>query len=123
VTKLPDILPYVILGLLAGILSGLIGIGGGIIIVPALVLIFGLTQQQAQGTTLAIMIPPVGLLAAWSYYTRGLVDLKIAAFIVIGFFIGGLIGGKIAVELPNNILQKMFAAVLLLVSLKMFFDK
>ena len=91
---MPDILPYVILGLLAGILSGLIGIGGGIIIVPALVLIFGLTQQQAQGTTLAIMIPPVGLLAAWSYYTRGLVDLKIAAFIVIGFFIGGLIGAK-----------------------------
>jgi len=120
---LPDILAYIILGLLAGILSGLIGIGGGIIIVPALVLIFGLTQQQAQGTTLAIMIPPVGLLAAWSYYTRGLVDLKIAALIVIGFFVGGLIGGKIAVGLPNNVLQKVFAVVLLLVSLKMFFNK
>lgn len=120
---MPDILPYIILGLLAGILSGLIGIGGGIIIVPALVLIFGLTQQQAQGTTLALMIPPVGLLAAWTYYTRGLVDLRIAGLIVIGFFIGGLLGGKIAVGLPNHILQKFFAVALFLVALKMFFDK
>jgi uncharacterized membrane protein YfcA len=118
-----DILPYLILGLLAGILSGLIGIGGGIIIVPALVFIFGMTQQQAQGTTLALMVPPVGLLAAWSYYSRGFVNFKIAGLIIIGFFIGGLVGGKLAVGLSSNILQKVFAVALLLISLKMFFSK
>jgi Sulfite exporter TauE/SafE. len=117
------ILPYLILGLLAGILSGLIGIGGGIIIVPALVFIFGMSQQSAQGTTLALLIPPVGLLAVWSYYTRGFVDLKIAGIIVVGFFVGGLIGGKIAVGLPNEILQKVFAVVLFFVAVKMFFGK
>lgn len=120
---MPDILPYLLLGLLAGILSGLIGIGGGIIIVPALVFVFGMTQQQAQGTTLAMMVPPVGLLAAWSYYARGLVDLRIAGLIVLGFFIGGLVGGKIAVGLPNTTLQKVFALALLMVSVKMLFSK
>lgn len=120
---MPEILPYLLLGLLAGILSGLIGIGGGIIIVPALVFIFGMTQQQAQGTTLALMVPPVGLLAAWSYYARGLVDLRIAGLIVLGVFIGGLVGGKIAVGLPNATLQKVFALALLLVSIKMFYSR
>jgi uncharacterized membrane protein YfcA len=123
INEMSTILPYLILGLLAGILSGLIGIGGGIIIVPALIFIFGMTQQQAQGTTLALMIPPGGLLAAWSYYTRGFVDLKVAGLIIVGFFIGGLVGGKIAVGLPSAILQKVFAAVLFFVSLKMFFGK
>jgi len=117
------IMPYIFLGLLAGILSGLIGIGGGIIIVPALVFIFGMTQQQAQGTTLALMIPPVGLLAAWSYYTKGYVDFKIASLIIIGFFVGGLVGGKIAVGLSSTILQKVFALALFLISIKMFFGK
>ncbi len=118
-----DLLPYILLGLLAGILSGLIGIGGGIIIVPALVFIFSMTQQQAQGTTLAMMVLPVGLLAAWSYYERGLVDLRIAGLIALGFFVGGLVGGKIAVGLPNATLQKVFALALLMVSIKMFFSR
>ena len=76
-----NILFYLFLGLLAGALSGLIGIGGGIIIVPALVFLFGLSQHHAQGTTLALLVPPIGILAAWTYYKQGDVDLKIAAFI------------------------------------------
>lgn len=114
---------YVILGLLAGILSGLIGIGGGIIIIPALVYLFGLTQHQAQGTTLALMIPPIGLLAALEYYRAGQVDLKIAGLICLGFFVGGLFGAKIAVGLSDLLLRRIFGAVLLLVALKMLIDK
>lgn len=114
---------YVLLGLIAGILSGLIGIGGGIIIVPALVLLFGLSQHSAQGTTLALMVPPIGLLAAWTYYKTGFVDLKIAGLICIGFFLGGLIGAKFATKIPDDILRKIFGIALLLASLKMIFYK
>jgi uncharacterized membrane protein YfcA len=112
-----------LLGLLAGVLSGLIGIGGGIVIVPALVLLFGLSQHTAQGTTLALMVPPIGLLAAWTYYKAGFVDLKMAAFICVGFFIGGLLGAKFATEIPDPLLRKIFGVVLFLVSLKMVFGK
>jgi uncharacterized membrane protein YfcA len=77
---------YLLLGLVAGIISGLIGIGGGTIIVPVLVFFFGLSQHQAQGTTLALLVPPIGFLAAWTYYKQGYVNLQIAAFICLGFF-------------------------------------
>lgn len=72
---------YIFLGLIAGIMSGLVGIGGGIIIIPGLVYLFGLGQHQAQGTTLALMVPPIGLLAAWIYYKHGYVNLPMALFI------------------------------------------
>ena len=114
---------YILLGLFAGTLSGLIGIGGGIIIIPALILLFGLSQHQAQGTTLALMVPPVGILAAWTYYKQGYVDLPIAAFICIGFLLGGLIGAKIAITLSNVVLEKIFGVSLLLISIKMIFFK
>lgn len=84
-----DIVLYLFLGLVAGVFSGLIGVGGGIIIVPALILLFGMCQHQAQGTTLALLVPPIGLLAAWTYYKQGYVDLRIATFICIGFFLRG----------------------------------
>ena len=114
---------YLLLGLFAGGISGLIGIGGGILIVPALIYLFGLTQHQAQGTTLALLIPPIGLLAAWTYYKQGHVNLTMAAFICLGFFIGGLFGAKLAVGISNEILQRIFGVVLLLVSLYMIFKK
>lgn len=117
------IIMYVLLGVLAGCLSGLIGIGGGIIIVPALIYLFGLSQHMAQGTTLALMIPPIGVLAAWTYYRQGYVDLKIAAFVCAGFVIGGLFGAKAAVSLSSVTLQKIFGVVLLLISVKMIFGK
>jgi uncharacterized membrane protein YfcA len=118
-----NIFLYILLGVVAGIFSGLIGIGGGIIIVPALVLLFGLSQHAAQGTTLALMVPPIGLLAALAYYKQGFVDLKIAAFVCIGFFLGGFLGAKFALGIPETILKKIFGAVLLLASLKMILGK
>lgn len=118
-----EIISFLILGLLAGILSGVVGIGGGIIIVPALVFIFGMSQLEAQGTTLALLIPPVGILAVWSYYNQGFVNIRVALLVIAGFLLGGLIGGKIAVGLPNAVLQKIFGTVLLLVSIKMLLGK
>jgi hypothetical protein len=118
-----NIVLYLLLGLVAGIFGGLLGIGGGIILIPAMVFLFGLSQHQAQGTTLALMVPPIGLLAAWAYYKQGFVDLKMAAFICLGFFVGGLLGAKFAVGIPELILKKVFGAVLLLVSLKMILGK
>ena len=118
-----NIFLYLLLGLMAGVLSGLMGIGGAIIIIPALVILFGLSQHTAQGTTLALMVPPIGLLAAWMYYKQGFVDLKIAGLICLGFFVGGLVGAKFATEIPDEILRKIFGAVLLLASLRMIFFK
>ena len=116
-----DIVLYMFLGLVAGVFSGLIGVGGGIIIVPALVLLFGMSQHQAQGTTLALLVPPIGLLAAWTYYKQGYVDVRIATFICIGFFLGGFFGAKVATGLSSPVLEKVFGIALLLISLKMIF--
>jgi uncharacterized membrane protein YfcA len=116
-----NIVLYIILGLAAGALSGLIGIGGGIIIVPALVFLFGLTQHQAQGTTLALMVPPIGILAALTYYNQGLVNLKIAAFVCLGFVVGGWLGAKLATSLSNDLLERLFGVALLAVGVKMIF--
>ncbi len=118
-----DILLSLVLGLTAGILSGLLGIGGGIIIVPALVFLFNMSQHQAQGTTLALMVPPIGLLAALTYYRQGFVNLKVAAFVCIGFFWGGFFGAKFATALSSPTLQKVFGVALLAVAVRMIFFK
>lgn len=118
-----DIALYLLLGLVIGTISGLIGIGGGVLIVPALIYLFSMTQHQAQGTTLSLLVPPIGLLAAWTYYKQGFVDIKIAAFICLGFFIGGYIGAKIAVALPADVLRKIFGFAMLLVAIHMIFFK
>jgi len=118
-----SIILYVLLGLVAGALSGLIGIGGGVIIVPALVFLFGLSQHQAQGTTLALMVPPIGILAAWTYYRQGFVDITIAALICAGFFVGSVMGARFATNLSNVVLEKVFGIAMLLISLKMIFAK
>ena len=118
-----DILLYILLGLTAGVLSGLIGIGGGVIIVPALVFLFGLTQHQAQGTTLALLVPPIGFLAAWTYYKQGYVDIRIAALIAVGFFVGSLLGAKFSTGLSNVMLEKVFGVALLLIAVKMILAK
>jgi len=114
---------YLLLGLITGIFSGLLGIGGAIIIIPILVLLFGLSQHMAQGTTLALMVPPIGLLAAWTYYKAGHVDLKISGLICLGFFVGGLVGARFATQIPEQVLRKVFGAALLLASLKMILSK
>ena len=112
-----------LLGLVAGIFSGLIGIGGAIIIIPALVLFFGLSQHTAQGTTLALMVPPIGLLAAWIYYKEGFVDLKMAGLICLGFVVGGLVGARFATRIPDDILRRIFGVILVVASLRMIFLK
>ena len=117
------IVGYIFLGLIAGVMSGLLGIGGGIIIIPTLVYLFHFTQHQAQGTTLALMIPPIGFLAAYVYYSKGYVNIKAAVLICLGFFIGGFFGGKICEHISDNVLQKIFAILLLFLSIKMFFQK
>jgi uncharacterized protein len=114
---------YIALGLIAGISSGFFGIGGATIIVPVLVYLFGLSQHAAQGTTLALMVPPIGILAALKYYQAGHVDIKMAALICLGFFIGGLVGAHLAMPVPENILKKIFGAFLFLIALKMIIGK
>jgi len=114
---------YIILGIVAGIFSGMFGIGGGTILIPALVYLFSLTQHQAQGTTLAIMIPPIGLLAAWRYYIEGNVKLNITIFVCLGFFIGGLIGAHFIQEVPDLTLRRLFGVYLGFIALRMIIGK
>jgi uncharacterized membrane protein YfcA len=113
----------ILFGLAAGILSGLLGIGGGIFIIPVLVFLLGFSQQTAQGTTLAVMVPPIGLLAAWAYYKAGFVDIKVAGLMCIGFFIGGFFGAKFATALSGVTLSRVFGAAMLVVSIKMILAK
>ena len=114
---------YVILGLVAGIFGGAFGIGGGTILIPVLVYLFGLTQHQAQGTTLAIMIPPIGLLAALRYWQAGNVKLTMAEFICMGFLFGGLIGANLIHNVSDPMLKKLFGFYLLFISVRMIFTK
>ncbi len=114
---------YLILGLIAGVFGGFLGIGGGTILIPALVYMFDLSQHQAQGTTLAIMVPPIGLLAALRYYMSGNVKLSIAAFVCIGFFIGGFFGAQLAHKIPDLLLRRIFGVFLLFVALRMILVK
>ncbi len=114
---------YVLTGLIAGVASGFFGIGGGIILVPIMVLIFGLTQHQAQGTTLALMVPPIGILAALKYYYEGNVNLKMAIFICLGFVVGGYVGAVFANNIPGTLMKRIFGYLLFFVSLKLIFTK
>ncbi len=109
-----------LVGLVAGTASGLLGIGGAILIIPALIYFFGFDQKMAQGTTLALMVPPISLISAWQYYNQGKVDLKVATLIAIAFFVGGFLGAKLALRMDPNVLRKVFAAFLMLVSIRMF---
>jgi uncharacterized membrane protein YfcA len=114
---------YLVFGLVAGVLSGLLGIGGGIFIIPVLVFLLGFSQKMAQGTTLAMMIPPIGLLAAWAYYKAGFVDIKVAGLMCIGFFIGGLFGAKLATAISGVMLSRIFGVAMLVISFKFILAK
>jgi uncharacterized membrane protein YfcA len=118
------ILILVIIGLAAGMLGGMVGIGGGIIIVPALVYLLRFSQLDAQGTSLALIMFPVGILGVLQYYKQGHVDFTVVAFIAIGFIIGSLLGSKISLSIPQETVKKCFAVLLLVMAIKMlFFDK
>ena len=110
-------------GIGAGILAGMVGVGGGLVVVPALVFFFGMDQHTAQGTSLAVLLPPTGLFAFLRYYLSGHVDMKIAVVIVIGVLIGGWFGGGWAQQVSGPALRKGFAVFMMLAGLKMFFTK
>jgi uncharacterized membrane protein YfcA len=110
-------------GLLAGILSGLVGVGGGIIIVPALVYFLGVSQHEAQGTSLAVLLLPVGIFAVMNYYKAGYVDVRTTLIIACTFLVGGFIGSKIAIAIDQNMVKKIFGILLLVVAFKMIFGK
>jgi uncharacterized protein len=109
----------VLIGLFAGMLSGLIGVGGGIIVVPALVFFLGFTQHEAQGTSLGLLLLPVGILAVSNYYKQGYVDIKVVAIMCIAFVLGGWLGSKLSLALPAETVKKIFAIVLFYTAIKM----
>jgi uncharacterized membrane protein YfcA len=116
-----NILLYLFIGLIGGAFSGLLGIGGAIIVIPLLVFFLGFSQHLAQGTALAMMVPPVGILAAWMYYKGGFVDIRTACFLAAGFLVGGYFGGQLAVKIPTELLRRVFGAALFLISMRMIF--
>lgn len=115
------ILLLVLVGLAAGILSGMVGVGGGIIIVPALVYILGFTQHEAQGTSLGLLLLPVGIFAVLNYYKQGYIDMKVVAIMCVAFVIGGWVGSKVSLSLPQETVKKIFAVLMLLIAGKMLF--
>ena len=110
-----------LIGIAAGLLGGVLGLGGAIIIIPALVMLLGYSQQMAQGTTLLMMVIPVTSLAAWQYYKAGNVDVKTALILGVAFFISGFIGAKFANQIPQEVLKKVFALLLIVIAVKMLF--
>lgn len=114
----------IIIGIAAGMLGGMVGVGGGIIIVPALVFFLGFSQKMAQGTSLGILLLPVGILGVIQYYKEGYVDMRVVLLISTGFFLGSLLGSKLALSLSQETVKKIFAILLIIVAVKMlFFDK
>lgn len=118
-----EVIILIVIGFLAGIVGGTFGVGGGIIIIPALVFILGLSQHNAQGTSLAVLLFPIGILAVINYSKNGYVNYKFAAILIVSFVLGSYLGSLISVHLPEKILKKVFGIFLLLVSLKMIFSK
>lgn len=118
-----DIALLVIIGVLAGMLSGFVGVGGGLIIVPALVYMLGMTQHEAQGTSLAVLLLPVGILAVMNYHRSGNLDWKYALIIAVAFILGGYFGSKISLALPADTVRKIFGVVMLLGAIKLIFGR
>ena len=113
----------ILVGLIGGTLSGLTGLGGGFIMVPLLVYLFGMSQHAAQGTSLAVLLPPLGLFAFLQYYRNGHVDVRIGVLVALGFVLGGYVGGSQAQMIPGPLLRKGFAVLLAFIALDMFFRR
>ncbi len=116
-----EIIIYILIGVTAGILSGMFGVGGGILIVPALVFFIGMTQHQAQGTSLGLMLLPIGILAAYNYYKAGDLNIKAGLIIALAFVVGGYFGSKIALNINDVLLKRIFGVLMLAVALRMIF--
>jgi hypothetical protein len=111
------------IGIVSGIMAGMLGIGGAIVMIPALAFFLGLSQQMAQGTSLAVMLPPIGILAAYNYWKEGQVNIKFALILAVAFLAGSYFGSKFALSLPQAVLKKIFGILLLLVAARMLFWK
>ena len=120
--SITTVLVLVCIGVTAGIMSGFIGVGGGIIIVPCLVYFLGLTQHQAQGTSLLLMLPPIGIMAVYNYHKHGEIDSKLvfyASIMVVTFVVGGYIGSKLSLKLSPELVKFVFGIIMLFVAIKM----
>ena len=121
-----DLMQFAILalvGVLAGFVGGSMGVGGGIIIIPALVFILGFTQKEAQGTSLAVLSFPVAIVAAYNYHKGGFINIKFAAVMIVAFMVGSYFGSKVALSIPGDVLKKIFAVLLVVLGLKMLIGK
>ncbi len=123
--KMTTIIILIIIGLLAGILSGLVGVGGGIIMVPLFVFVLGLTQHNAQGLSLAVMLPPITILAVYNYHNAngGSIDWKATVIVATLFVLGSFLGSKLALQIDQRMLKKIFGFFMLIVAIKMIFSK
>ena len=118
-----EIIILLVIGLAAGLMSGVLGIGGGLIIIPMLVGFLGYSQKEAQGTSLGLLLLPIGILAVMNYYQAGFVNIKAVGIMIITFVIGSYISSKLAISLPDTILKKVFGVFLLFYAIKLFFGK
>jgi uncharacterized membrane protein YfcA len=117
------ILILIVIGIITGVMAGMLGIGGAIIMIPALVFLLGINQLTAQGTSLAVMLPPIGIIAAYNYYKAGQVNIKYAIILAIFFLVGSYFGSKLALNIPQPLLKKIFGVLLLFVAAKMLLSK
>lgn len=112
----------ILIGLVAGTLGGMVGLGGGIILIPALIMFLKTDQLTAQGTSIAIMLPPIGLFAVYNYYKQGYVNVKYAIVIALAFMVGGYFGSGLALKISPSLMRKIFSLILVLIAAKMFFS-
>ena len=118
-----EIITVLLIGLAAGLISGSMGVGGGIIMVPALVFLLGFTQHEAQGTSLALLTVPAVLPSVYNYYKNGYVNIKVALLLLAAFVVGGYLGSLACVHLSGTVLKKIFAGLMLVMAIKLFLDK
>ncbi|MBS1620474.1 MAG: sulfite exporter TauE/SafE family protein [Bacteroidetes bacterium] len=113
------IIILILIGIASGVLSGLVGVGGGIIIVPSLIFFLGYSQHEAQGTSLGLLLLPIGILAVLNYYKSGYIDIKAVAVMTFAFVVGGWLGSKLAVSISEDNLKKIFAVILFYTAIRM----
>ncbi len=118
-----ELVILIIIGLLAGLVGGLFGVGGGIVIIPALIFVLGLSQHNAQGTSLAVLLLPIGFLAVMNYHKMGYVNYKFAAVLVVAFVVGSFYGSKLAIQISPVYLKKGFGILMLIAALKLILSK
>ena len=118
-----QLLILIVVGILSGMLAGVFGVGGAIIVIPALVFILGLSQHDAQGTSLAFMLPPVGILATWNYWKAGHVNWKMALVLSLTFIVGAYLGSQFSINISDKTLRRMFGVLMMVIAIKMIFSK